>query len=287
MRVNLKEEYLLFVGLSLYLLAIVLFSDLTISRTILGLPFVLLLPGYLLTAVLFPKADDLQGLDRVALSAGLSIIIVPLIGLLLNYLPWGIRLWPMMFSITFFTLVLAVLGWYRRKKLAEEKRFVLTLEVNFIKWTEKSKQTKFVHTAVLITSLFLFVTVFYLLFSPKIGESFTEFYITGQDGVAAGYPEQLQVGEYGVVRAGIINNEQQKAIYRIEIRVDGDLIKTIMPISLEHLEKWEKTVLFKATRTKDAVKVEFLLFTGSENTTPYRQLKLWVKVVPPKYYDIE
>ena len=279
MRVNLKNEYLLLVTISLFLLVIVLLSDLI--RTILGLPFVLLLPGYLLTVVLFPKADDLEGLDRAVLSVGLSIIIVPLIGLLQNYLSWGIQLLPMMLSLTFLNIILAVLGWFRRKKLPEEKRFVLTLEVKFTKWAEKSRETKFIDAALLITSLLLFVTVSYILFSPKVGDSFTEFYITGQNGVAAGYNEQLQVGESGVVRAGVINNEQKKAIYSMEIRVDDDLIQTIAPISLEHLEDWEETVEFKVTKPKDAVKVEFLLFKDNQNTTPYRQLRLWVKVVPP------
>ena len=278
MKVNLKNEYLLLGSLSLFLLVIVCFSDLTIFRTILGLPFVLLLPGYLLTTVMYPKADDLGSLARTALSVGLSIIMVPLIGLLLNYLLWGIRLLPIMFSLTFFNIFLAVLGWYRRKKLPVEKRFILTLEVNFRQWTQKAKELKFVHKALLITCLLLFVTLFYILFSPKIGDSFTEFYITGQDGLASGYDEQLQVGEYGVVKGGVINHEHQKTIYRMEIRVDGDLIEIITPISLEHLEKWEEIVSFKAEEPNDAVKVEFLLFKGSQNTTPYRQLKLWVKV---------
>jgi uncharacterized membrane protein len=280
MRVNLKNEYSLLVILSLFLLVLV--SDLTMIRTILGLPFVLLLPGYLLTVVLFPKANDLEGLDRAVLSVGLSIIMVPLIGLLENYLPSGISLLPMMFSLTFLNIILAVLGWRRRKKLPEEKRFVVTLQVKLIKWAEKSIVTKFIDASLLITCFCLLVTIFYLLITPKIAASFTEFYITGQNGVAAGYQEQLQVGEYGVVRAGVINNEQQKAVYKIEIRVDGELIQTIEPISLNHLEKWENTLNFKANKPKDAVKVEFLLFKDNQNTTPYRQLKLWVKVEPPK-----
>lgn len=278
MKVNLKNEYLLLVSLSLFLPVIVLFGNSIILRTILGLPFVLLLPGYLLTAVLFPQADDLGGLDRTVLSVGLSIIMVPLIGLLLNHLSWGIRLWPMMFTLTFFNIFLAVLGWYRRIKLPEEKCFILIPEVHLRQWTQKAKELKFVHKAVLITYLLSLVTLFYILFSPKTGDNFTEFYITGQDGLVSGYDQQLQVGEYGVVKGEVINHEHQKTIYRMEIRVDGDLIQAITPISLEHLEKWEEKVSFKAEKPNDAAKVEFLLFKDSEDTTPYRQLKLWVKV---------
>jgi len=44
---------------------------------------VLFLPGYTLIATLFPRKDDLDGIERVALSFGLSIAITPLLGLAL------------------------------------------------------------------------------------------------------------------------------------------------------------------------------------------------------------
>ena len=48
-------------------------------RIILGLLLVLFLPGYSLIAALFPRRGDLDGIERIALSFGLSIAIVPLI----------------------------------------------------------------------------------------------------------------------------------------------------------------------------------------------------------------
>ena len=68
-------------------------------RIILGLLFVLFLPGYSLIAALFPKKKDLDTIERLALSFGLSIAITPLIGLLLNYTPFGIRLTPITYII--------------------------------------------------------------------------------------------------------------------------------------------------------------------------------------------
>ncbi len=44
-------------------------------RVIFGLPFVLFLPGYALIAALFPGKGDLDGIERVALSFGLSIAV--------------------------------------------------------------------------------------------------------------------------------------------------------------------------------------------------------------------
>ena len=42
-------------------------------RTIFGIPMVLFLPGYALIAALFPGKKDLDGIERLALSFGLSI----------------------------------------------------------------------------------------------------------------------------------------------------------------------------------------------------------------------
>jgi uncharacterized membrane protein len=275
LRINFKKEYVIITGL---LLVIVFFSD--FLRIILGLPFALFLPGYLLMAVLFPEKDEFDGLARIALSMGLSIIIVPLIGLLQNFLSSGVRLMPMMLSLIFFDIFLLFLSWYRRTNLPEEKRFALTLKIDLIKWSNKTKGTKVIQTALLITGFLLIFTSVFILSSPKTGKSFTEFYIKSLDDVTAGYPEQLQTGENGTVKAVIINNEQQKTSYRMEIWVDGDIIQTISPINLENQEKQEITVMFKAEKLNDLAKVEFLLFRDGQDMKPYRQLRLWVEILP-------
>ncbi len=83
-------------------------------RYVLGGVFVLFLPGYMLITVLYPRSGDLDGLERAALSIGLSLAIVPLIGLVLNYTPWGIKLEPIMVSLASFTEIIAVACVIRR-----------------------------------------------------------------------------------------------------------------------------------------------------------------------------
>ena len=90
-------------------------------RTILGIPFVLFIPGYVLIAALFTKKDDLDSIERIALSFGLSIAIVPLIGLVLNY-TFGIRLIPILVSLCIYTIGLIFVTEYRRQ-LPEEDKF--------------------------------------------------------------------------------------------------------------------------------------------------------------------
>jgi Protein of unknown function (DUF1616) len=78
-----------------------------------GSVLILFLPGYSIMEALYPKRE-LEELTKFALSVGLSLALVPLVGLALNYTPFGIRLLPVGLSIAGVTLALLVLA-LRRK----------------------------------------------------------------------------------------------------------------------------------------------------------------------------
>jgi uncharacterized membrane protein len=102
---------------ALALLSVTLIPDLfplNTLRWVLGSIFVLYLPGYTLLQFLFPKRSEFDALERFALSIGVSLAIVPLIGLLLNYTPWGIRLAPITASLGIFTIATAVVAATRK-----------------------------------------------------------------------------------------------------------------------------------------------------------------------------
>lgn len=94
------------------------------SRYVLGAIFVLWLPGYALIKALFPenktiveKQNSPDTIERSALSIGLSLALVPIVGLLLNYTPWGIRLAPITLSLLALTLVMATVALLRERSL--------------------------------------------------------------------------------------------------------------------------------------------------------------------------
>ena len=76
------------------------------ARYLLGSVFVLWLPGYSLIKALFPT-KELDNIERTALSIGMSLALVPIAGLLLNYTPWGIRVTPVTLSLLALTITLA------------------------------------------------------------------------------------------------------------------------------------------------------------------------------------
>ena len=83
-------------------------------RNILGIIFILWLPGYALIKAIFPEnmpiktsSEKLDAIERIMLSIGTSLAIVPMVGLILNYLPWGIRLLPVTLALIGLTLIIA------------------------------------------------------------------------------------------------------------------------------------------------------------------------------------
>ena len=83
------------------------------ARYVLGSALILFLPGYALIEALYPK-KELDELTRFALSIGLSLAIVPLTGLVLNYTPFGIRLLPVAISIAGLTVTFLCVSLHRR-----------------------------------------------------------------------------------------------------------------------------------------------------------------------------
>jgi len=83
-------------------------------RYVSGALYVLYLPGYALIEALYSKAEELDQLERLALSIGLSLAVVPLLGLVLNYTPWGIRLVPIIISLIIFTFAMALIAAKRK-----------------------------------------------------------------------------------------------------------------------------------------------------------------------------
>ena len=84
------------------------------ARYVLGTIYVLYVPGATLIEALYPRGDELEPLERLALSIGLSLALVPLIGLVLNYTPWGIRLVPVTISLALTSWLLGLVALYRK-----------------------------------------------------------------------------------------------------------------------------------------------------------------------------
>ncbi|MCL6479106.1 MAG: DUF1616 domain-containing protein [Peptococcaceae bacterium] len=278
MKFTVKNEFKIIIGLSLLLILVISAVDIHVLRIALGLPFILFFPGYALIAALFPGREDLDSIERVALSFGLSIAVVPLIGLMLNCTPLGIRLYPILVSLNLFILAMSLLGWRRRNRLPEEKRLSIEVNISFPRWAGMSGTDKALSVLLVAAVLFAAGALVYVINTPKAGERFTEFYILGPGGKAEGYPRELPAGRQGSVILGVVNHEHEKVEYRVDVRAAGKLIGTVDGVILDHQEKYERPLQFPVEDPGKNIKVEFLLYRKGDSE-PYRTLHLWVDVV--------
>ncbi len=263
---------------SLILVPAVLFTS-GVLRIVLGLPFLLFFPGYTLIAALFPRKASLGGIERIALSFGLSIAVVPLIGLILNYTPWGIRVTPVLFSIIVFIVAMCGVAWYRRGRLKDSDRFTVPFKIQFPSWQGHSGLDKVLSIVLVVSIVGAIGILGYVIAKPKVGEKFTEFYILGPQGKAEGYPTNIKMGEKGEVILGIVNHEQEEMSYQVKMVLDGvetglklwlqeedgqlSLIddNTVRIGTLANEDKWEGSLFFEPLKVGEGQKLEFLLFS--------------------------
>jgi uncharacterized membrane protein len=266
------------VGLTLATTLVVLLAPLVEPARIgLSLPFVLFLPGYVLLAALYPRKDDLDLAERLALSLGLSIAVVPLIALGLNYSPWGIRLNPILAFVTLFIVLTAGVAVCRRLTLPSDQATGIPMNFALPKWPRLRIADRLLALLLVLTLTGLGVGAYFLATSSPDSEEFTQFYLLGPDGKAEDYPTTVQTGEAFTLILGVVNHEGQEASYRIQATIADRPALSLDSLSLADSEKREMPVALIATRKGRNQKVEFVLYKGDDGA-PYRTLYLWLDV---------
>ncbi len=277
-------------------------------RVLFGVPLVLFIPGYALIAALFPAARDIDGIERVALSFGLSIAIVPLTGLALNYTPFGIRLDPIVTCLSILTIGLCLVAQYRRARLPPDERFAVPFRDmyravfhEFFSKTPSSRTDRILSAILLIAIITAVATTVYVIVVPKEGEKFTEFFILGEKQKAADYPTRLITGTNSSLFIGIGNHEYRTVNYTVETyfvnmsfdemtnttTLDRMNLLDRFTVSVPHNQTVISPYFFTPTTTTFN-RIEFLLFNEAvpddqikgldRINRSYRDLHLWVTV---------
>ena len=90
----------------------------------------------------FPRERRSRTLERIVLSFAFSIIIVPLIGFVLNFTPWGVQLLSCLISISFFIILMAIVAMYRRHQLSPQVQYMPFLELELSSFKQLPAQDK-------------------------------------------------------------------------------------------------------------------------------------------------
>ena len=264
-----------------------------------GNPFavvlVILIPGYLAVAALFPGAEDLDWVTRFALSAGMSLALVALLGLILDVTPWGITYEAEALSTLAASVVLGGVALRRRLALPKDQRFELTLSLRWTRWGEYTLLEKglvVVLVAILAVALPLYGRS--LLQRPP-QEPFTELYLLGPTGNFSGIPNRLNVSEPATVDAVVSSHEGVPVAYSLQVRLLGVLsvynatlgaIETVVVnattwswfnFTLASGSAWGQAYTF-AIPTPGTWWVSFELFRNGDFAAPYRSVHVLIAV---------
>jgi uncharacterized membrane protein len=251
-------------------------SEPRLLYVILALPFAFFLPGYSLLLALFPQEDRLGRGERVALSFGLSIVVISLIGIVLNYIWLGITSESSFYSIIAFILIVSAIAGFRIIRLREHERFSVELNLRLPGWGGKL-QDRILSVILAVSLLAALGMMGFAIAQPEIGERYTEFYLLGSRGLAADYPRDLALGDRLLVTVGIVNQEHRDVCYRIEMRSEAVPAEELGSVMLGHEEKWEQEVSLLPVNVGENQELEFLLFKAEEEN-PCNSLRLWINV---------
>ncbi len=252
----------------------------TALKSVFGFLLILFVSGYALISFIYPRKESLEGIERFALSFGLSLAITSIIGFTV-YSQLGTQINYIFLVVSILTFILSFLAYIRRWNLPEEDRFKVDFKYYFNRIAEsfnrESKKDKVLSIILAVSIILAISATAYVIAVPKEGEKFTEFYILGPDGKASNYPTNLTVGQTGNLTVGIVNHEYSTVNYEMIIKLNNQTINDTN-ITLSNNETWQQPFTFTPSSYGQNQELEFLLYKLPDNNTVYRSLHLWVNV---------
>lgn len=293
-------------------------------RTVVALPLVFFAPGYMLAATIYPErytgshgddallsggGQDRHGLDpleRIALSIGLSVAIVPLL---------GVVVWAAFAEFTRALVLAGLVGVVglllpvalaRRYGLAPDRRLVTRPRIQlrqFGRWLTGSSTAETATNVLLVASIVLAAGAFtYGIAVPVDGESYsTAALLTGQNGdpTADGYPTNFTAGEPESLTLQVTNHENAETSYTVVETVERVRTRNsrVDVVNRSELGRERVTLREGATArldrevapdlTGESLQLSYYVYKGTapeqpSRSTAYRDLHLWITVDPAR-----
>lgn len=298
-------------------------------RVLLALPFVFLLPGYGLVSVLFPRRndDDTGGLvphlrywstlrgdgigwrDRMALSFGVSLVLLPPLGLALAASRYGFTTAAVTNTLALVILAGVIAGGFRRAWLPVDRRF----EVPLRRWRSEFHDATIGNESSLDAIFNVVLAGLVVLSIASLGYALaipasswgatdsTEFYLLQEnaDGqlVSTGFPDEFSQGEAREMYVGIENREGKGVTYTVavelqRVRTDGGEVTVLEQEQLDRFSsavEAGETVRERRSVTPNMVgsdlRLVYTLYKGDAPQDPStetadRSVFVWVDVEP-------
>ncbi len=272
-------DLLAILALTALLLICILLTSSNFPRVVLGLPFLLFFPGYVMLSALFPRKASLVGTERFALSFVLSMAIVSMLALLLSFV-WRISLYPLLMSVAVLVACMSAVAYVRRALLPPQEQYQPRLNLHTTPLPAMSRRDRILAAFLITLVICAAAALVYVESRPGNAERFTEFYLLGSSQTAQYYPEEVVLGTDATATVGVINHEGKEMTYHVQILLNSVEVQTMDGVALADGTTWEEPVTLTPVIAGDDQQVEFLLYRVDESE-PYRSLHLWIDVRDP------
>ncbi len=212
---------------------------------------------------LFPRRSDVSGLDRTVLSVGLSVVTVPLLGLILNSLPGGVTPSAMAQGLCVWAVVWVGVAAWRRFQHGSAPAFVLPM-------TWQGIRPAAIPILVSLTVVTALGNVMTRLHSSV---PVTEFFLMGTDGQLADYPRQPPTNGVLSLTLGVRNGEGRPMAY--VLRSAACQTSLTLPV-LQPGQEWHQVWKCTAQKLRGVKTIRFeLSVPGTPH--PYRTVFVHLK----------
>lgn len=254
---------------------------LSVVRLVVAVLFSFIVPGYSLAAVLFPQSDDLDMLERVGLSLGLSVALLPVLALILDQLGLELRLETFLWGNIFLCVLLSALALLQRLMLPVGQAYAPRLGLGIAyQWHGMDTGGRWTVVVALVFVVLVGLATAWVVNTSPTNRTTTEFYVLGPGGLAQDYPRQVIAGQQIELTGGITNLEPETKSFRVEISSQGSSLSSAGPFELEPGENRQFPLRVSLFEPGQDVQVVFSLFIDDQ-TQPYRRLELWLSVIEP------
>ncbi|EMA49590.1 DUF1616 domain-containing protein [Halococcus thailandensis] len=298
---------------------------------IVGIPLLLFVPGYTVLSALFPgrpsrnagQVSSLSGMtrtfsslrsiqhrgvrwgERVALSFGLSLFLVPLLALVLDFstLLFGTdspyHTGPIVAVLVGFAVICAAIGFVRRLGLPRDERFGVPVGYwidDFVGGLTGSSVDALLNVVLVLSVLVGAASMTYALAVPQDGSSTTNFAVGTQDGsgefTVGDYPPNMTVDQPQQLTVQLQNHEGEPANYSVVAqlqRYDGEEVltrNTLERFSTQTVPEnrtWQRQHTVTPNIAENDLQLVYLLYQGDPPQNPteenaYRSVHLSVNV---------
>jgi uncharacterized membrane protein len=289
------------------------------TRIVVVLVGLLWLPGYAITTLVFPKhaverpggnrrlgrvdtgsrRGTLTGAQRVALSLGLSVAVLPVFGVAIVASPLALSVRVVLAAVVGFTLLVFALGLVRRVRKREESRYVLPLGA-----FRRTVSAGFEGSALDI-GLNVFLVLVLVVASagflgavalPQDQTTYTQASLLTENDqgnlVANGYQTDLTVGESAEYVLEVVNHEGGSTTYTVvveqqQVGQDGSVVRSAevdrFQRNLGENVTWQLRHQLEPTFAGDNLRYTYLIYRGEAPDDPsvdssYRHLTLNINV---------